>query len=691
MSTVEAVHVEIADAIIEVLVDLAVPMAVEDIVEWLAESGVQASSDDVSAALEGTLAPQVSQGADGRWAHGYMRLDPNQRAVSFAPVDRRILVTSGPGSGKTEVACARAAHAIASGCPPPSVLVISFTRAATAELTARMTRFGAASGTSLKGVEVRTLDSLAWMLQKHLSDQKLLTGSYSDNIARMRDLLDDTPEELREYLDTIKLLMIDEAQDIVGARADLALSLIRSLPTTAGVTIFADPAQAIYGDWSIDELTDVEATSPLHERLMELPGASFDKSELTELHRTNDPTLAGIVSGLRAFALVRDMQPENTYDAAREELERRVKKKRRTMEDFTSMADTSGTSQMFLFRTHGEAVQVSSYLSGAGIAHRLRFPSLPRPIYPWIGRAFAATSTRTVDRSNFASLWLERVVGTRFDTHTVDEAWEILMSVAADRSAERIDLLYLREALSRANPPDEVTRPTLGLSGPIIGTIHGAKGREADHIVLNLSPLRSDADQLEETRVLYVGATRARKSLALTESSARLSYLASHRAWRFINKNGCAQVEFGLAGDIDALSPVDNGMFGERHAIELQDRFAKGLNSTAMWESEKGFTRGSEAGDEWRRMLRYDKDRWRFGACSRAIDHDLWQIAGRFGANRLPGRQQNNLYVFDYTTVARDDDSPDLNRVHPTFARSGFWVCPLVKGFSLVCMGWKGK
>src|SRR5205085_5017127 len=42
-------------------------------------------------------------------------------------------------------------------------------------------------------------------------------------------------------------LIIDEAQDVMGARADLVVEMLKSLAPTCGVTILADPAQAIYG------------------------------------------------------------------------------------------------------------------------------------------------------------------------------------------------------------------------------------------------------------------------------------------------------------------------------------------------------------------------------------------------------------------------------------------------------------
>jgi superfamily I DNA/RNA helicase len=54
------------------------------------------------------------------------------------------------------------------------------------------------------------------------------------------------------------------------------------------------------------------------------------------------------------------------------------------------------------------------------------------------------------------------------------------------------------------------------LTGPAplrLMTVHGAKGLEADNVLLDGLPLRRDDGGDEEVRVWYVGATRARQRL----------------------------------------------------------------------------------------------------------------------------------------------------------------------------------
>ena len=86
---------------------------------------------------------------------------------------------------------------------------------------------------------------------------------------------------------------------------------------------------------------------------------------------------------------------------------------------------------------------------------------------------------------------------------------------ALTRIPER-ERLYMRAVLRRLGNPGLVDEPRI-----ILSTIHGVKGRQADHVVLDvgLSPICKrtlyDGDSDSEARVTYVGVTRARSSFTL--------------------------------------------------------------------------------------------------------------------------------------------------------------------------------
>src|SRR5262249_49173948 len=97
----------------------------------------------------------------------------------------------------------------------------------------------------------------------------------------------------------------------------------------------------------------------------------------------------------------------------------------------------------------------------------------------------------------------------------------------------------------------------------IIGTIHASKGREAEEVILALPPLPGEEDDVaEETRVLYVGATRPKRHLLVHVDPETKAYpLPSGRLWcvRVVPTRKLslsASVEVGLNGDIDRAAGV---------------------------------------------------------------------------------------------------------------------------------------
>ena len=64
-------------------------------------------------------------------------LNESQRAAATAP-DGYNLILAGPGSGKTRVITYRVAYLIASGVPPESIMLVTYTRRAAREMVRRM-------------------------------------------------------------------------------------------------------------------------------------------------------------------------------------------------------------------------------------------------------------------------------------------------------------------------------------------------------------------------------------------------------------------------------------------------------------------------------------------------------------------------------------------------------------------------
>ena len=226
--------------------------------------------------------------------------DVDQRMVIEADTDARLVVEAGPGTGKTAVACARLAYLInEEDIEASNTWMISFTRTAVAEIRARLHSY---VGDASFAIRIATIDSHAWSIHSGHDPNARLTGSYEENIASVIELLK-TDEDVADELAKIEHVVIDEAQDVVGQRADLIEALVNRLPSACGVTVFADEAQAIYGfsDDSIGrrKVGASEPGKPLLDRLLSANAAGLGgwtfvtRLSLTTLHPPHVPCSRG--------------------------------------------------------------------------------------------------------------------------------------------------------------------------------------------------------------------------------------------------------------------------------------------------------------------------------------------------------------------------------------------------------------
>ncbi len=226
--------------------------------------------------------------------------DDEQRTVVEAGETERQEVHAGPGMGKTAVACARISKLIEYGVEPSNIWLMSFTRTAVQELRDRIESF-AGDSNSILGVKIGTIDSRAWRIRSGFSDGEAerLFGGYDASIRSVIDMIETDPRELTEFLESLDHVIIDEAQDITGVRARLIGAMIELLPEHCGVTVFADPAQAIYG-WTVDgDGVPEEDRVNLLEIIENKPDLSFTQRELQTIHRTDVPNLVELMEELR--------------------------------------------------------------------------------------------------------------------------------------------------------------------------------------------------------------------------------------------------------------------------------------------------------------------------------------------------------------------------------------------------------
>lgn len=598
----------------------------------------------------------------------------DQLQVIEAEADARIVVEAGPGTGKTAVACARLAHLISEeDVEPSNTWMISFTRTAVAEIRARLHSY---VGDASFSIRIATIDSHAWSIHSGHDANARLTGSYEENIVRVIDLLK-SDEDVAHELSQIEHVVIDEAQDLVGQRSDLIEELVKRLPSDCGVTVFADEAQAIYGfsDDSIGRRNSGGAKpgKALLDRLRSERSLGFETLILNEIYRTSSPGLRKIFSDLRKDVLDKNRHRNGLHAETAERIRELADKqglKRIKVADFTR-------DDLLLFRTRGEVLMAAQFCD---LPLRLRLSGYGATLPAWLAMCFWDFLEPYLGERHFLDLWAARIESQAAPQYGPAEAWQHLLRVAG-RNDGSVDMQKLRRRLGQARPPLELTLSEYGLEGPIVGTIHASKGREASNVVLLLpkgAEFKSVEDEAEEARVLFVGATRARTSLIVGESSAfRASTLASRRVYRSANYGKSTMVEVGRDGDITARGLVGSREFTRDLARASQNFLAKRADVVTTYKLE------ADPDLEWRyRIWNGDEDPC-VGVMSRNLTSDLWEILENRNQKRShrPPTFVNHVRGQGSATIVLSPDDSDLETLNEPWASSGFILAPRIAAF----------
>ena len=624
------------------------------------------------------------------------RWDERQRAVIGAqPIDR-VIVTAGPGEGKSAIACARIAHLINEGVTPSKILLISFTRTAVAEIRNRIRTYVRAERDAAE-VRITTIDSHAWQLRNGFDVGGLPRGfneaTYEASIEAVVALLRKRDEGLIEFLQGFEHVLIDEAQDVVGIRADLIVELVSALDGTCGVTVFADPAQAIYGFTTDDDDGSRGADgADVMTRLRQLPGCAFRSLGLGYIYRVSDRNLATLFERCRESVIVE--QPANDHLArVRSVITANASTNLGALnhKQVAEWCATSDSDALVLFRQRADVWVASSYCASSGAVHRLRLSGAPTIVFPWLAWTLSEHTDNRITKSKWDELWALRsaLAPALYEGADATRAWSTLRRFAG-APGDAVGMDTLRAVVARPRPPVEFCVPDWGATGPIIGTIHASKGREASRVVLvMLDPPRADdadtgprkkkqargsngidaAELLEEGRVLYVGATRGKTAVLVGEGKGAYSgALESGRAWRSLRK-GFYQLEVGREGDVDRIAHLtwpDSHVVQQRLAsAQLPCELAGVGRSDWHWQT---------------RLFLKGRENEAVGQLTSSFQDDQNQLWSRNKGMR-PG-PLSNIHLVGITSIALRDDERD--RAEPPFRASGFALAPVIRGFAFL-------
>lgn len=622
--------------------------------------------------------------------------DGQQNKVILADYNQKTLCHAGPGMGKTAVACARVSNLIEQGVEPSRIWMLSFTRTAVKEIRDRISSFAGQNLSSL-GVKVATIDSQSWHVRYGLTDEEItkLFGDYNQNIEAVNSMFESNYEEMHEFFDDFEHIIIDEAQDITGPRAELIIKILRILNPDCGFTIFADPAQAIYNFTDDKGELIKEETKSFLEILKETFSDDLEEIELKTIHRTTNPKIVKIIEDLRLDIYVNDNVDEGTFEKRSDFVKEQADEQLGSFH--TSHIQDGQEDTLVLFRRRSEVLQASSFASNDGISHRIRMSGYQASLFSWLGYIFYDYTEDTISKEKFiqrckdrAYLFVDHVEGN----HTFIDWWALLKkSVGTDNNT--ISTRDLRAKLSRNPPHINLCYSELGMKGPILGTIHASKGREAEKVILELPPRldNQEANLDEESRVLYVGATRAKNILAVGQGYTQHVFsrsLDSGRSFRRVRRgqNGGSinvQVEVGRDGDIDEYSFVSKRfsqkdvIFYQRHLSTLAHKSPIPLRAALEPENDYLYSLWASSGGAM-------ADR-AFGYFSQKLNKDLFEVGNRYAREGRfkPPPYINHLYLVGIKTICKSDSDPNLKHLHEPYRNTGIWLAPIIVGYP-TCM-----
>ncbi len=466
-------------------------------------------STALSLSTQGTVSttPPVSKRAENRpKRQAIPSPQPHPRSAGAAdvlqsPISSRFLVLAPPGTGKTHLMLDRLAHLIHTDAVHDAhgeVLVLSFTRVTVSDILRKLSeRVAAGASDAMRYVDVRTFDSFATeLLLLEDNAEELLVPGYDERIKLVtKKLSENMLLEAQDRLGHIRYLVIDEVQDLTGVRALFALSVIKHLPTDAGILLLGDPAQAIY-DFNDDQYTAQVILSVLPQHL----APRLQMASLSRYYRFQEASLERLAEDLRK-AVAHEEHALEFVPTLTESIPEQ------SLDELAAVARRSRVA--VLTRTNLEAFQLVEWARSRGITAmvRARQPYWP----PWMARLVFGVKGDYLSLGQVRALWRQRLEGST-DKVGIEEAETLWEDVGLLRRGS-LDLVALGEYL-RSHVPSSASDGT----GLVVTTIHQSKGLEFDEVALLApAPHANLGSQLDELRVLYVAATRAKRNLGLLE------------------------------------------------------------------------------------------------------------------------------------------------------------------------------
>ena len=456
--------------------------------------------------------------------------------------NNQLIITAGPGAGKTTVLTRRIAYLISQkNVPPESCLAITFTKKAAGEMRERLKKL---LPEDFNKINIHTFHSLCFSILKQnyqqagldkdfmvISEQekKLLEKEYKkdkmlvfdDLISLTLKLFEENPSIKESYQKLFQFVSVDEYQDIDKNQYKLIKLLV---PQEGNICAIGDPNQAIYG---------FRGGNP---KFFNNFAEDYPKAKIINL-KNNYRSAANIVDAsnqmLNSFNIISKYGMNNEkitlYTAQTDKAEAEFIVK--TTEDMigghsffsldSNRASGEGSNLSFsdfaiLYRTSSQIAPVEEALKRSGMPYAKFSNNLlcdNKHIQTLIKKL-----TSNIEITEQLKLFKQE-----FSDKIEDYIWEFLSSLASnynskDEFIHELSLLSEIDLLDKR--ADRIALMTLHASKGLEFECVFITGLEEEIVPFYLSQTQQELE--EEKRLLYVGMTRAKQKLFLTRAEKRL-------------------------------------------------------------------------------------------------------------------------------------------------------------------------
>lgn len=493
-----------------------------------------------------------------------------QDLVIEASAQKRSLVIAGPGTGKTYTLIKRIQHLIEiQNVDINEMVVLSFSRAAIAEIKQRtissvdQNEYGY---NVIQDVEIRTFDSFATYLLREIEPETDLTGNtYNDRIEMAINCIERNPG----LFETAKHIIVDEIQDLVGVRARLVRTILEH--STCGFTFLGDPCQAIY-EFQVADSPDKLGSLSFLAWLKDTYNDDLNEINFQRNYRQSHQ-LAAMGSGVRQSLFKSDERAQvdsllktiNSIDHLG------------NIEDFAiRMRLEPDKKYAVLCRDNGKVLRVSKLLRDHNVRHTVQRPSTYKSLDRWIAEVLGKYNRRFMEYDEFLGIYNDLMIQP-INGDPIGY-WSILKNIEGE-GGSRINMdsfsYKFNKTYTMVGGLETVPQTNL-----VVSTIHRAKGREYDEVILLDNDLNTKhwSSVADEVRNYYVAMTRPKEKLYLSHLDNEYQRLVRSR-WvytgynRSKKKRFLSSIEVGLERDIELISFVDTNLHGSEEAVLLNQEY----------------------------------------------------------------------------------------------------------------------